>query len=439
MRWMVRAAGWLALAGTVALTACGGNSSGSNGTAQLRLLNATNGYPSTTAGYAALDLYIDGTLQSSDSAVAYGAPGSYVGVDTTDSRLTVITAGGQTTALSSSSRSFVKDISYTLVAYGWAGALKTALIEEDTSAADSGKSKLTVLNLASDAGSVDVYVMGTGDSLDSATPLASGVAGGSSVASLNPGVGTFRVVVTAASDKSDVRLDATGLTLASTQVGTLMLTSGSGGTLVNALMALQKGTVTALNNTKARARVVGSVSGNGKVTLQAMGSTLASVATSPSIGSYALIDGSSSAPVTVNVNGTAVAVANQALTAGGDYTLMVWGDAAAPQFTLISDDNRLPSVTSNAKLRLVHGVAGLTAPLTLAADFSAVASSVAQGQASAWANVTASSSMRLEVTSPLTSTPLWTLTDATLTAKGLYTVFMLGDSSAPQAVLRKDR
>lgn len=438
MRWMVRAAGWLALAGTMALAACGGNSS-DDGNAQLRLLNATNGYPSTTAGYASLDLYIDGTLQTGNSALTYGTPGSYQGVSTSDSRLTVITAGGQTTALSSSSRSFTKDTSYTLIAYGWAGALKTALIEENTDAADSGKSKLTVLNLASDAGSVDVYVMGRADSLDSATPLASGVAGGSSVASLNPGVGSFRVVVTAANDKSDVRLDATGLTLASTQVGTLMLTSGSGGTLVNALMAVQKGTVTPLNNTKARARVVGSVSGNGKVTLQTMGVTLASAATSPSIGSYTLIDGSTSAPVTVNVNGTAVAVANQALTAGGDYTLMVWGDAAAPQFTLVTDDNRLPSVTSNAKLRLVHGVAGLSAPLTLAADFSAVASSVAQGQASAWANVTASSTMRLEVTSPLTSTPLWTLTDATVAAKGLYTVFMLGDSASPQAVLRKDR
>jgi hypothetical protein len=435
---MVRAAGWLAMAGAVALAGCGGNSN-DDGSAQVRLLNATNGYPSTTAGYAALDLYLDGTLQTSNSGLAYGGVGSYTGVSSTDSRVTAIMSGGQTTALSSSSRSFVKDVSYTLVAYGWAGALKVAQIEEDITAADSGKSKLTVSNLATDAGSVDVYVMGTADSLDSATPLTSSLAGGSSVSSLNPGVGTFRVVVTAANDKTDVRLDATGLTLASTQVGTLMLTSGSGGTLVNALMAIQKGTVTALNNTKARARVVGSVSGNGRVTLQTMGSTLAAAATSPSIGSYTLIDGSTSAPVTVSVNGTAVAVANQALVAGGDYTLMVWGDAAAPQFTLVADDNRLPSVTSNAKLRLVHGVAGLTAPLTLAADFSAVASSVAQGQASAWANVTASSAMRLEVTSPLSSTPLWTLTDATVSAKGLYTVFMLGDSTAPQAVLRKDR
>lgn len=440
MRWMVRAAGWLAragvvagVAGTVALGGCGGGNSGSGGTAQLRLLNAS-------AGYQSLDLYLDGAPQSGNSAVAYGTQGRYVGVDVSDAHLTAITAADQTSALTSSSRSFVKDVAYTLVAYGWAGALKTALIEEDVAAADSGKSKLTVLNLAPDAGALDIYVIGTTDTLDAATPLASAVAGGSSVSGLNPGVGSFRLVVTAAGDKSDVRLDSSaGLTLASTGVATLILSSGSGGTLVNGVLAQQRGDLTAFTNTQARARVVAAVAGNGRVTAQVAGTPLASAATSPQINSYALITGSDTAAVTLSVNGTQVSVPAQAMPAGGDYTLLVWGDASAPQVTRVSDDNRLPTVSSNAKLRLVHGVAGLAAPLTLASDFSAVASNVAQGQASAWATVAASSNMRLEVTSPLSSTALYTLTDASITAKGLYTVFMLGDATTPVAVLRRDR
>lgn len=435
MRWMVRAAGGLALVATLALTACGGGSSSSAGTAQLRLLNATNGYPSTTAGYASLDLYIDGTQQASNSALAYGTPGGYVGVSSSDSRLTVITAGGQSTALSSSSRSFVKDVAYTLVAYGWAGALKTALLEEDVAAADAGKSKLTVLNLAPDAGSLDVYVIGSNDSLDNATPLASGVAGGSSVAALNPGVGSFRLVVTAASDKSDVRLDASGLALASTQVGTLVLSSGSGGTLVHALLALQKGGVTPLTNTQARARVVGSVAGGGKVTLQTQGSTLAAAATSPSIGSYALIDGAGAAAVTLNVNGTAVPVSSQALPAGGDYTLLVWGDAAAPQLTLVSDDNRLPSVSGNVKMRLVNGAASLGVPLTLQANYSVVAANVAAGTASAWnGNVVANTGVALDVNGTTLSA-----NGSTLLAKGLYSVFVLDGGSGARTTLIKER
>lgn len=430
MRWMLRAAGWLALAGSMALAGCGGGDADNDGAAHLRLLNAS-------AGYASLDLYVDDAVKN--SAVAYGTLGAYVDVGSTDSVSTVITANGSGTALSSSSRSVVKDISYTLVAYGWQGALKTALIEESTRAADSGKSTLTVLNLAPDAGTVDVYLTGSDEALDDATAIATGVAGGASVSGISLGVGSMRLRVTGTGDKTDLRLDVQGLPLASTQVATLILTPGSGGVLVNGLLAVQKGSVTALANPKARARVVAAVSGNGKVTATVNGSALAAAATSPSIGSYALIDGSATAPVVLGVNGVAVSVASQAMPAGGDYTLLVWGDAAAPQTTLITDDNRLPAVTGNAKLRLVHGVAGLGVPLTLTADFSAVASQVAQGQASAWANVAASTAMRIEVSSPLSTTPLYALTDASIAAKGLYTVFMLGDSATPQAVLRKDR
>jgi len=221
-------------------------------------------------------------------------------------------------------------------------------------------------------------------------------------------------------------------------VATLMLTPGSGGVLVNGLLAVQTGAVTAFNNTLARARVVGSVSGNGKVTAALGGTSLLANATSPAIGSYTQVTAGSTV-ATLVVNGTAVTVPNPVLSAGGDYTLLVWGDAAAPQLTLIADDNRLPSVTSNAKIRLIHGVAGMGSALTLTTDFSAVASNVAQGTASAYATVAASSSMRLDVSSPLSSTALYTLSDANIVAKGLYTVFVLGDSSSPSAALRKDR
>jgi len=64
---------------------------------------------------------------------------------------------------------------------------------------------------------------------------------------------------------------------------------------------------------------------------------------------------------------------------------------------------------------------------------------VAQGQASAYGTVTGSTAIRLEVTSPLSSTAIYTLTDTTLSAKSLYTVFALGDSTAPSVALRKER
>jgi hypothetical protein len=127
------------------------------------------------------------------------------------------------------------------------------------------------------------------------------------------------------------------------------------------------------------------------------------------------------------------------LAAGSDTTLLVWGDAAAPQLTVINDDNRLPTVATNAKLRLVHGVSGLADPLTLTADFSVIAGSIAQGNASAYGNVNGGAAMRLDVSSPLTTTPLYSLSDATLTARSLYTLFMLGDAAHSTAALRKER
>lgn len=428
-RAALRALGGAALGGTALLAGCGGNSEDEDN-ARLRLLNASN-------GYGALDLAIDDA--SANSSVAFGAVGGYASAGT-DGVDTVITATGSTTALSTATRTLAEDTAYTLVAYGWAGALKTALVEENLDAAASGKARLRVLNLAADAGTLDVYLTGTDEALDSATAVASSVAGGASAGPTTLSAATYRLRVTAAGDREDLRLDVGGLVLASTQVATLILVPGSGGVLVSAILLVQQGAATALANTQARVRVVASVAGNGTVSATVGGTALVAGAISPAVGSYTMVTGGTLA-VTLAVNGSAVAVADQALPAGGDYTLLVWGDAAAPQLTLVTDDNRLPTDTSKAKVRLVHAVNGLAAALTLTADFSVVsgASSVAQGQASAYGTVTGSTAIRLEVTSPLSSTAIYTLTDATLSAKSLYTVFALGDSTAPSVALRKER
>lgn len=410
------------------LAGCGGGSGDSE--ASVRLVNVSN-------GYAALDLYVDDAKRA--SAVAQGAASGYATATAGSAVSTVLTNTGSTTALSSVSRTLTKDTPYTLVAHGWAGALKVAQLQDDVSAAASGKAKLLVMNLGSDAGSVDVYLTGEAESLDDAVAIATGVAAGGSAGHVTVGSGSYRLRVTGSGDKTDLRLDASGLTLGSTQVASLLLTPASGGVLLNGTLLVQQGSASALANTQARARVVAAVGGNGKVTAQLGGTTVASALTAPSVGAYARITGGASVPVVLSVSGSAVTVPNQALAAGGDYTLLVWGPAAAPQLTVISDDNRLPTSTSQAKLRLVNGVNGLGAGLDLEADFSALATNVAEGRASAYSLVTASTAMRLEVKSPLTSTALYSLTDARIDAKSLYTVFMLGDASAPQPLLRRER
>jgi hypothetical protein len=435
IEWGRRGLLWAAVAGAAVpsalLSACGGGgSSSSDGAARLRLFNVSNGYPS-------LDLRVDDVVVQ--GAVAYGAAGSYSSVSTA-SISTVISSAGSSTALSTASRTLAKDVSYTLLAYGWAGALKTAILQDDVAGADAGKAKLQVLNLAADAGTLDIYLTGNDDLLDDATALTTGLAGGATLSHTSISAGSYRLRVTGNGDKTDVRLDVTGLALTTTQVASLVLVPGAGGVLVHAVLAVQLGAVTALSNRQARVRVVSAVGGNGRVTAALGGSTLASAVTSPTIGNYGQVTATGSAlPVVLSVNGSAVAVADVAVAAGGDYTLLVWGTAAAPQTSWLVDDNRLPATSGNAKVRLVHAVAGLDAALTLTADFSAIASSVAVGQASAFANVVASSAMRLEVNSPLSTNALYTLSSVAIAAKGLYTVFMLGDATAPVGALRKER
>ncbi|HSW08832.1 DUF4397 domain-containing protein [Aquabacterium sp.] len=427
---MKRVATMAAVVVSAVLAACGGKGSDDDdGTARIRLLNASG-------AYASLDFYVDDVKKN--SGLGYGAVGEYASVSTSASLSTVITNTGSTSALSTTGRSLSKDVAYTVVAYGWQGAMKTALLEENVTAADSGKTKLMVLNSAIDAGSVDVYLTGTDEALDNASAVAASVAGGATVGYTSVTSGTYRLRVTAAGDKSDLRLDVSGLTLASTQVATLIVTPGSGGVLVHALLAVQQGSVSAFNNNLARARVVASVAGNGKVTASLGGSTLLSGGTSPTIGSYGTFVANNSALQLV-VNGTPVAVTAPALAAGSDTTLLVWGSAAAPQLAVINDDNRLPTLSTNAKLRLVHAVSGLSDALTLTADFSVIAGDVLPGTASAFGNVTGGSSLRLDVSSPLSTAALYTLSDGTLASRGVYTLFMLGEAAQPSAALRKER
>lgn len=148
------------------LAGCGGNAENNADNASLRLLNAS-------VGYASLDLALGTT--SANSAIASGEVGAYASAVTTGVS-TVISTNGL--ALSSISRTLSAGKHYTLVAYGPAGALKTVLVGEDVTAASGGQASLQVLNLATDAGSLDVYLTGSAHALEDATPTTGSVAAG---------------------------------------------------------------------------------------------------------------------------------------------------------------------------------------------------------------------------------------------------------------------
>ncbi|WP_377158782.1 DUF4397 domain-containing protein [Roseateles sp. UC29_93] len=417
----------LSVATAALLTACGGGSDSSS--AQMRLLNAS-------IGYAALDMAVDSTTVN--SGVAYAGVGSYADVKT-DATGTEVQSNNVGSTLASSTPTLAAGSHYTMIAYGSAGSVRTTLLQEDQDAAATGKSKLLVLNLAPDAGAMDVYVTGADDSLDTASTVASGIATGSGSGYITLNSGTFRVRITAASSKTDLRLDIPSITLPSAGVSTLILTGSTGGVLVNGIQLLQQGAPSNFPNSTVRARLVAAVGGSALVSGSIGQTSLMPTSVAPTIGDYTTV-AAGTADLSVYVNGALMSFTKPALTAGSDYTLMVWGTAADPKLAVLTDDNRLPtSPTTTAKIRLVNGVASATTGLTLNVDYSALASNVVAGTSSSPQATAASTSALLTVTSPSSTTPVYSLSELGIQAGYVYTVFVMGDSNAMVGSLRRER
>lgn len=395
----------------------------------IRLLNVSQGYSS-------LDLYSDSSEEVASLATqnisAYKTPSS-------GSHTIAITAAGvsRTNALKSVVESLSDGKHKTYVAYGDSGQFGTLEISEDQSAPSSSYASVEVLNTAVNAGSVDVYLTSSTVALSDVSPTFTAVAGATTAAFTTITSGTFRLRVTATGSKSDLRLDVPSITLASGSVTSIIVADTVGGFLVDAAILPQQGTLTYETNPSARVRAVSGISTGSNVVVTLGGVGLLSAAPANSIGTYQLVPVGSEA-VTLNVGGTAVSVANQTLTEGGDYTLLIYTSSGATATALLTDNNHLPT-SGYANVRLVNAMSGLADPISLAVDYSPIASDITLGTASAYTNVTASTTAELDVTDATTSASLFSQASTTLTTEEVYTLFMFGSASAPTGTLRTDR
>lgn len=395
---------------------------------ELRLVNA-----STTLSTA--DLFLDEDRIVSD--VALDEASRYRGVDNGSATLKVAT-GGTSVGLATVEQSLARQTAYTAVAWGRGGSIKLTVLTDDEDAPDDdGNGKLRLFNAAPDAGTLDLYLTEADTAIDDSSPVAS-VAGGI-VGSWNElGARSYRLRVTAAGDPTDLRLDVGSFSIGRRERVTLVLQPGPGGVLVHALKVVQRGSVTAFKNESARLRLVASVASQGRVSLAVGGSTLFNGLASPGISAYVLIPASTTA-AEVSVGAAALSAPALALEAGGDYTLMAYGAAGAAQVVSITDDNRLPTVSSRAKLRLVNGVS--TQPsVELTLDAATVAGSIVPGAASSYQQVDANAEATLQVFGA-GSDPIFDTGDnpIPIVAAAVYTFFLLDGAVAPADRLRRDR
>ena len=420
------------LAALAALWLSGCSDGGGSGRTSVRLVNVSPGYTS-------LDLYAntadDDTDRQRIAGVAYETASGYTQIDSGTYNLKLKRSGVTSTLQTLSSKAFADDTHNTFVAFGSTGHFGSLQVSDDVAAPDSGHTKVQVLNVA-EAGSLDVYLTESSVSLDDATPVVVNVAAGSSSSGATVDSGDYRLRVTGTSASDDLRLDVPNITLGSRQVVSLILTATQGGVLVEVWTLPQQGSLTKFANTKARIRgAVGTTAGPVVMRVGGVGVLNGAVGV---VGNYTQVE-AGSVPVTLTVNAVAVAVPNQTLVAGGEYTLLAWTNASGTQTTLIGDDNRLPTATGKAKIRVMNGLSSLDVPVTLAVNFSPIAEGIALGQASTFTEVDDGTDYQLDVTNTDTAENLVTKTSVTLQSAAVYTLFMSASGTTVSGTLRKDR
>jgi hypothetical protein len=415
--WASRLVLILSLSATAFLTACGGGGKGGSST-QVRLLNATR-------SYAQLDLTVND--KSINTKVGYASVGDYGTVDTNNTATKVLTSDVGT-SVSATTPTLTSGSNYTFITYGFAGAIRTTLLQEAEVVPDANKAKLLVLNLAPDAGALDVYVTTATDSLDTATALTTNLQGGAGSGYIQINSGTFRVRVTGYNKRTDLRLDIPAVTLDSASVNTLVLTSTDGGVLVNGISLVQKGAVKNFANTQSRVRTVAALTNGGTVTSAINGQQMFTGAISPLISDY-VTTASGATTLNMQVGGVTYPFTAPTLTAGKDTTLLVWGDVSAPKLSVLDDDNRLPTVSGNVKIRMVNAIAAQTAGVSLNVDFSTIASNVLPGTASTPNSISSTTASQVDVTVPTSATPIYTNSTLAFPANSVWTFFAVPNTA----------
>jgi hypothetical protein len=413
---------------TVMLSACGGGGGeGGSGKAKLRMLNLSPDYTS-------LDLYLDDDLQL--SAVAFEAITAYDEV-TADSYELRVKRAGISSTLSSFDDTLGQGSSTTYVAYGATGGFGVIPLDDDRDEPDKDKTSVEIVDAAVDAGSLDVYLTDDSSSLDDASPDFSGVGAGTMTGQLEFDSGTYRLRVVAAGSKSDIRLDVSGVTLASKENLSIVLSNTPGGALVNGILVPQQGDISMLRNANARVRAGAGVGAGSTVTATLGGVTLVSATNGATLGAYRLVASGTLTPE-ITVDGASVSSSSVTVSPGADYTLLTYKDGGQVVTNLLTDNNRLPA-SGYAKIRLLNSMSVLAEPLTLTVDFYPIAEAVPLGQASDGLQVDPMSDGQIDVTRSNTALPVYTRTSVQLDSRAVYTMAMFGDATTPVGVLRKDR
>ena len=232
---------------------------------------------------------------------------------------------------------------------------------------------------------------------------------------------SYRLRVTAAGSKTDLRLDVPAVALESQKVYVLMLTSAPGSAMVNALLMPYDSAVTRFENGIAKARVISALPRTSSVTASLNGTTVLNNAGSPVVSAYETVTVTNGATLGWSVDGVTQTNRSLALDRSATYSLLIWGNPATPTLTTLVEDNSLPA-SGSAKLRVLNAVQGL-APVDLYLNLSPAISGVAGGQLST--STTLNSVDEYPVSVRAGATTVFSVSRK-FNSGGVYTVYLTG-------------
>jgi hypothetical protein len=353
---------------------------------------------------------------------------------------------GSSIPTAQTSFSFSTGIPYTLLAYTSGSNVFVASLADNEVVPATGDGKIRIADLSPDAGNLDVYMAVQDNTLsDTYTPsapsaalsaasiLVSNFSGTTSYRELAHN--TYHIWVTGANDKTDLRLNIPSIVINDQQIMTLVLTSTTGGVLVDGLLVSQPlsgvgGAVVAQKNTNARVRIASNFSASDNITAATVSgsSILATPLTANSpLSTYCLVPAGALAVSVTTSAPASFTTSGMTTVAGNDYTVLTTGVSSGPTNALLTDVNTRPT-TGYAKLRLINGNAST---LSLVYDNITLATGVAPRTSSSPVSVQTGGNTNSIVAGSLS------LSSVNLQSQGVYSLFML-DQATPAYVLYKD-
>lgn len=412
----------------VLLAACS-NSGHPQNTAQMRAVNVV-------AGSEPLDVLVSGDVKF--AALPANGISGFSQFTSGTNEVSVRSSTNQT-VLYDQSLAFGDGTASTLLIYGPRSAVRTQLISDNPISPPNDAFNLSAMNLSSDVGPVDVYLVGSAG-VTNASPVAAGAAFGSQTSPAQVAPGTYSLVYTTAGTKT-VLFASAPQTFASGTSYLAIVSPSTGGQLVSAILLVQSesGSGTFLANPFARVKAVNAVVGSAAVNFKADGTTIFSNVPYGASSDYTtLASGSHTFQLEAsNVPGSAIATLTQTLSVARDYSLFAIQSLASPSLIAFLDDNSVPN-PGVLRVRFVNALSDGT-PVDVLLNFAGQTSGIAAGAASGYYSLAPSTTYTIQFTTAGGVTVLATLAPVELDAGAVYTVYVIGTAAAAQIGVKRDR